>query len=204
MRYDIKQSCTDQSWRSVSCTTVCRNESMYYCAHSGEKEKHIAEFVVFGDNHDYLLLKLDPTGGNPIYLCPNSDSSKWYCGGESNVNRCTSNIPNSTFSLPQGFFSDFRDYRCIATTSNPASCSIQSLTPPKSTTTSTIPTGNGPTPTPSLLQGCQTSTSSQVGIGAGIGIPLLVALVASLFFLFRERRLRKKLAIEHGVSNEKG
>ena len=149
------------------------------------------------------------------------------------MDRCTSNTPNSIFSLPEGFFSDFRDYRCIATTSNASSCSIQSLTTPKSgygstilssttssstistsTPTTTISTANCPSPTPSLLlQACQSSsalpagpasanfTSSQVGIGAGVGIPLLVALVASLSFLFRERRLRKQLAIEYGVSN---
>lgn len=51
---------------------------------------------------------------------------------------------------------------------------------------------------------CANSTSTEIGIGAGVGIPLFFALVASLLFLFRERRLRKQLAIEPGVSNERG
>lgn len=42
----------------------------------------------------------------------------------------------------------------------------------------------------------------QIGIGAGLGIPLLLSLVASLFFLFRERRIRKQLAIEKKHWNE--
>lgn len=160
-----------------------------------------------------IILLIDTYGGAEIYLCPNSTPSKWYCGS-SNAGRCTSNTSNSTFSLPQGFFSDFRDYRCIATTSNPTSCSIQSLTPPKSADTSTS-TANSPSSTPSLLQACQTSSAlpasacansknTEIGIGVGVGIPLFVALVASLLFLFRERRLRKQLAIEPGVSNERG
>ena len=43
-----------------------------------------------------------------------------------------------------------------------------------------------------------------MGIGAGVGIPLLLGLVASLLFLFRERRIRKQLAIENKQWNERG
>lgn len=129
-------------------------------------------------------------------------------------------------SLPKGFFSDFRDYRCIATTSNPSTCSIQSITQTDSnkitissstisSSTMRISATNSPSPNPSLLQTCQTnsplptrppenSATIQIGIGAGIGIPLLLGLVASLLFLFRERRIRKQLAIECERSNERG
>ncbi len=49
----------------------------------------------------------------------------------------------------------------------------------------------------------ENSATMQIGIGTGVGIPLLLGLVASLLFLFRERRIRKQLAIENKQWNER-
>lgn len=49
----------------------------------------------------------------------------------------------------------------------------------------------------------ENSATMQIGISTGVGIPLLLGLVASLLFLFRERRIRKQLAIENKQWNER-
>ena len=129
--------------------------------------------------------------------------------------------PVSQSDISGAFFSDYRHYRCIATASNPSSCSIQFIPPANadyittSSSTIRISTTSSPSPNLSSLQTCQTnlplpvkppenSASIEIGIGAGVGIPLFVGLVASLLFLFRERRIRKQLIMEYERSNEQG
>lgn len=134
-----------------------------------------------------------------LYRCDNND---WCCSAGGNTTNCCNDPGVATFALSglaeiQNGTAFVPGYG-LATTSQSASANASAMT--NSATTSLKSATNSAEPTTtSLSKAGPCATTVGLGAGLGVGIPLLLAVGALSYFLFREQRNNKALRRQLGI-----